>query len=188
MKFKKFVQKLLSSITLLSMCFIFSNVIVKEANAYTREVFCLKIKGKGYCPERSESYPDEQNRLMEKIVAAKEYDNMMAKKYQENESLVPFLDFHKEYGQVFKNNDVYLEEIVVNRNYNFKILDAYLDYYQNMINNFEKNRALYIKRHRDDSEDGHLILKNMDKMYKKLIAQQEDQTIYFNHLNNLRGL
>lgn len=182
MKFKKFVQKLLANVALSTML-VFSSVVMLEAQAYKEIVYVLNIKGKGYYPERSESYPDEQNRLMEKIVAAKEYDNMMAKKYQENENLVPFLDFYKEYKQVFKNNDVYLEEIVVNRNYNFKILDAYLDYYQNMINNFKQNRELFSQRSNDVE-----MLKKIDHMYNKLTEQQENQKPFFNQLSNIRGL
>ena len=182
MKIQNFIQKLLSSVAL-SVMLVFSSVVVSEVQAYKEIVYVLNIKGKVYYPERSESYPDEQNRLMEKIVAAKEYDNMMAKKYQENENLVPFLDFYKEYKQVFKNNDVYLEEIVVNRNYNFKILDVYLDYYQNMINNFKQNRELFSQRSNNVE-----MLKKIDHMYNKLTEQQENQKPFFNQLSNIRGL
>lgn len=118
---------------------------------------------------------------MEKIVAAKNYDNMIAEKYQKNPKLIPFTD--KEYGQVFKNNDAYLEEIVVNRNYNSEILDAYLDYYQNMLQNLKKNRDLFSQR-----SDNVEMLNNIDDMYNRLLKKQEDQSVFFNQLQNIRGL
>lgn len=127
------------------------------------------------------SYPDEKDQLMEKIVAAKQLDNTLAKKYQENPKLIPFME--QEYRQVFKNNDAYLEEIVVNRNYNYKILDAYLDYYQNMLQNMKKNRDLFSQRSNDVE-----WLKKIDNKYKNLTEQQKFQKIFFNQLKNIRGL
>ena len=123
----------------------------------------------------------KKNRLMEKIVAAKKLDDDLAKKYQENNKLIPFME--KEYVQVFENNDAYLEEIVVKRNYNYKILDAYLDYYQNMINNFKQNRDLFSQR-----SDNVEMLNNIDIMYNKLLKQQKAQSAFFNQLQNIRGL
>lgn len=174
------IKKLLASVALSTML-VFSSVVMSGAQAYTKIVHVLNIKGKDYYPERSISYPAEKNRLMEKIVAAKKLDNDLAKKYQENPKLIPFVE--KEYGQVFKNNDAYLYEIVANRNYNSKILSAYLDYYQNMLNNFKQNRELFAKRS-DDIE----MLKNIDNMYEKLTEQQKIQKIFFNQLRKIRGL
>lgn len=173
------IQKLLASVALSTMLTLFSNIIVSEANAYT--TYILTIKGKDYEPQRSISYPDEKNRLMEKIVAAKNYDNMIAEKYQKNPKLIPFTD--QEYRQVFKNNDAYLEEIVVNRNYNSKILRAYLDYYQNMINNFKQNRDLFSQR-----SDNVEMLNNIDDMYNMLLKRQESQSVFFTQLRKIRGL
>ena len=181
MKIKNFIQKLLASVALSTILVLFSNIIVSEANAYTKSSYTLTINGKDYEPQRSISYPDEKNRLMEKIVAAKQLDNALAKKYQENPKLIPFVE--QEYRQVFKNNDAYLEEIVVNRNYNSKILDAYLDYYQNMINNFKQNRDLFSQR-----SDNVEMLNNIDDMYNMLLKQQESQSVFFNQLQKIRGL
>lgn len=168
------MRKILTSVALSTML-VFSSVVMSEAHAYTITEFCLVIKGKSYCPEKQKSYPSEQADLMEKIVAAK--------KFQENPKLVPFLDFYKEYRQVFTNNDQYLEEIVVKRNYNSKILDAYLDYYQNMLQNMKKNRDLFSQR-----SDNVEMLNNIDNMYNKLTKQQESQSRFFNQLKNIRGL
>lgn len=174
------IQKLLASVALSTML-VFSSVVMSGAQAYTKTTYVLNIKGKQYYPEKSISYPDEKNRLMEKIVAAKNYDNMIAEKYQKNPKLIPFTD--KEYGQVFKNNDAYLEEIVVNRNYNYKILDAYLDYYQNMLQNIKKNRDLFAKRSNNVE-----MLNNIDYMYNELTEQHKNHKIFFNQLQNIRGL
>lgn len=174
------IQKLLASVALSTML-VFSSVVMSEAQAYKEIVYGLRIKGKEYLPEKSMSYPSEQNRLMEKIVAAKKLDNDLAKKYQENNKLIPFME--KEYGQVFKNNNLYLEEIVVKRNYNYKILDAYLDYYQNMLQNMKKNRDLFSQR-----SDNVEMLNNIDIFYNKLLKQQKDQSAFFNQLQNIRGL
>lgn len=182
MKFKNFIQNLLSSVALSTML-VFSSIAMSEVQAYTKTVYVLNVNGKDYYPERSESYPDEQNRLMEKIVLAKQYDNNIAQKYKNNSKLIPFKDLFGEYQQVFKNNDAYLHEIVVNRNYNSKILDAYLDYYQNMLQNIKKNRGLFSQRSNNVE-----MLNNIDDMYNKLTEQQESQSIFFNQLQNIRGL
>lgn len=180
MKIQNFIQKLLASVALSTML-VFSSVVMSGAQAYTKTTYVLTIKGKDYYPERSKSYPSAQADLMEKIVAAKKYDNMIFEKYQKNPKLIPFTD--QEYRQVFKNNDAYLYEIVVNRNYNSKILNTYLDYYQNMLQNMKKNRDLFSQRS-DDVE----MLNNIDDMYNKLTKQQESQSRFFNQLKNIRGL
>lgn len=174
------IQKLLASVALSTML-VFSSAVMSGAQAYTKTIHILNIKGKDYYPERSISYPDEKDQLMEKIVAAKQLDNALAKKYQENPKLIPFME--QEYRQVFKNNDAYLEEIVVNRNYNYKILDAYLDYYQNMLQNIKKNRDLFAKRSNNVE-----MLNNIDYMYNELTEQHKNHKIFFNQLQNIRGL
>lgn len=146
-------------------------------------IFVLKIKGKEYLPEKAKTFSHQQAELMEKIVLAKKYDNNIAQKYKNNSKLIPFKDLFGEYQQVFKNNDIYLDEIVDKRNYNSKVLDTYIDYYQNVINNFKQNRDLFVKRDGDSN-----MLKNIDNMYDKLVDQQVKQKRFFNQLRNLRGL
>ena len=161
--------------------------VVTSSNSNLQElgetIFVLKIKGKEYLPEKAKTFSHQQAELMEKIVLAKKYDNNIAQKYKNNSKLIPFKDLFGEYQQVFKNNDIYLDEIVDKRNYNSKVLDTYIDYYQNVINNFKQNRDLFVKRDGDVN-----MLKNIDNMYDKLADQQVKQKRFFNQLRNLRGL
>lgn len=146
-------------------------------------IFVLKINGKGYQPDKAKTFSHQQAELMKKIISAKEYDNNISQKYKNNSKLIPFKDLFGEYQQVFKNNDNYLEEIVVKRNYNYKVLNAYVDYYQSVIDNFKQNRDLFVKRDGDSN-----MLKNIDNMYDQLVDQQIKQKRFFNQLKNLRGL
>lgn len=162
-------------------------VVISRSNSNLQElgdtIFVLKIKGKEYLPEKAKTFSHQQAELMEKIVLAKKYDNNIAQKYKNNSKLIPFKDLFGEYQQVFKNNDIYLDEIVDKRNYNSKVLDAYVDYYQSVIDNFKQNRDLFVKRDGDVN-----MLKNIDNMYDKLADQQVKQKRFFNQLRNLRGL
>ncbi|EEV24588.1 hypothetical protein AM202_00140 [Actinobacillus minor 202] len=183
---KKLLIALFSTILLCS-CSTSSAKSKAETEANTEKivqtVYVLTFKGKDYYPEKAKTLPDKQNRLLEKIVAAKKYDNAIAKQFKDNSKLVPFNDLFEEHHKVFKNNDVYLHDILENRNYNAKILDAYLDYYQNMLNNFKQNRDLFAQRSQDKN-----MLKKIDKLFNQLNVQQKDQSRFFNQLQNLRGL
>lgn len=181
MKIQNFIQKLLASVALSTML-VFSNIVA--SNAYANEIIhVLKIKGKEYLPQRSITTPEKQAEIMKKIILAKQYDNNISQKYKHNSKLIPFKDLFGEYQKVFKNNDDYLDEIVDKRNYNSKVLDAYIDYYQSVIDNFKQNRDLFVKRDGDVN-----MLKNIDNMYEKLIDQQEKQKKYFHQLKKVRGL
>lgn len=174
------MKKILTSLALAT-TLVFSSAVVSEVKAET--IFVFKIKGKEYPPQRSITTPEKQAEIMKKIISAKDHDDNIAQKYKNNSKLIPFKDLFGEYQQVFKNNDNYLEEIVVKRNYNSKVLDAYVNYYQSVIDNFKQNRDLFVKRDGDSN-----MLKNIDNMYETLILQQKEQKRYFNQLQNLRGL
>lgn len=174
------MKKILTSLALAT-TLVFSSAVVSEVKAET--IFVLKINGKEYLPEKAKTFSSQQAELMKKIISAKQHDNNIAQKYKNNSKLIPFKDLFGEYQQVFKNNDDYLEEIVVKRNYNYKVLNAYVDYYQSVIDNFKQNRDLFVKRDGDSN-----MLKNIDNMYDQLVDQQIKQKRYFNQLQNLRGL
>lgn len=182
MKIQNVMKKLLTVAFSAMLVFSFGVVPEVKAKKIVETVYVLKFKGKEYYPEKAKSYPSAQSELLEKIVVAKKYDNAIAKQFKDNSKLVPFEDLFKEYQKVFKNNDVYLHDILENRNYNAKILDTYLDYYQNMLNNFKQNRDFFAQRSQDKN-----MLKNIDKLFNNLIMQQKDQTRYFEQLQNLRG-
>lgn len=177
-------MKKLSTIVFSAML-VFSFGIVSEVKAkkIVETVYVLTFKGKEYYPEKAKSYPSAQSELLEKIVAAKKYDNAIAKQFKDNSKLVPFNDLFEEHQKVFKNNDIYLHDILENRNYNAKILDAYLDYYQNMLNNFKQNRDLFAQRSQDKN-----MLKKIDNLLNNLSVQHQKHSRYFEQLQNLRGL
>lgn len=174
------MRKILTSVALSTML-VFSSVVMSEAQAETIQV--LRIKGKEYPPQRSITTPEKQAEIMEKIVLAKQYDNNIAQRYKNNSRLIPFKDLFNEYQKVFDNNDIYLNEIVDKRNYNSKVLDAYIDYYQSVINNFKQNRDLFVKRGGDSN-----MLKKIDNMHGILVDQQIKQKRYFHELKKVRGL
>lgn len=177
------MKKLLTVVFSAMLVFSFGIVPEVKAKKIVETVYVLKFNGKKYYPEKAKSYPSAQSELLEKIVTAKQYDNAIALKYKNNIKLIPVKDLLEDYKKVFKYNDLYLLDILDNRNYNAKILDAYLDYFQNMINNFKQNRELFVQREQDSN-----TLKNIDLMLKDLIVQQKELIRYFDQLQNLRGL
>lgn len=139
----------------------------------------LIFEGKSYPPQKSNSHPLTQAKLLEKIASAREYDTNIAKQFENNKNLIPFNDLFDEYAKVFKNNDGLLLEIL-NGNYNSEALNSYQSYYNNMINNFKRNIELFKERNGDE-----IILANLKKMLNKLTVQQDSQIQFFNQLKKI---
>lgn len=139
----------------------------------------FKFQGKNYPPEKAKSRPVMQSKLLEQIQTAKEYDNSLAKQFKDNPKLIPFNDLFEEYSKVFKNNDVLLLDIL-NGNYNTKVLNAYLAYYENMLTNFKHNKELFAER-----DGNQAVVKNLSIMFDKLMVQHDGQIKFFDQLKKI---
>lgn len=169
MKKLNVIRKVLASVALSTLVGLTLNAIFVTKSYAELVVHAMEIDGVLHYAGFPKTTSIQQKTFLSEIKKGKELDNYFAKRYVEEKNLIPFKDLFEDYGQVFKNNDKFLKEIYRDKNYNTNILDAYIDYRTNMINNFRNN--LILAKERGIGEEMELkiqaMLKKLENQNKK---------------------